>query len=616
MARLLFDFPGRDGTTHRRMFERPLEVLQATSREQVLPALHAAGEAARSGCWVAGFVSYEAAPAFDDAIRTHERGHLPLLWLGIFDRVHPAPAAAAAPQAPALQWTPSTTDAQYDIAFARIREALLAGESYQVNYTTRLHATLPAGFDVEAACAALHRAQGHGYHADLDLGAVRILSASPELFFARSGRTITTRPMKGTHARGRWSGEDEALARSLLASEKERAENLMIVDLLRNDLGRIARTGTVRVPSLHVVERYPTVLQMTSTVTAELRDDCSLVDIFRALFPCGSVTGAPKISTMRLIRELEPAPREVYCGAIGVIEPGGDCTFSVPIRTMWIDQERGTAEYGVGSGITIDATALREAEELKEKSRILWAAQPDFSLIETMRLEDGRIARLERHLARLAESCAYFGWRFPEDEVRGRLAALCDEAPGAGNVPETGARRRRVRLTLSRTGMVGVDVAPMDEVECGSDLVQAEGGGGGTESSLGRARLRFIGIAPRAIDSRAVFVYHKTSLRSVYEHALAAAPGCFDVLLGNERDEATEFTRGNLVALIQGELVTPPRTAGLLAGCLRAELLEQGIVRERSIGLEEVRAAERLWFVNSLRGVVEVSPGSRAAAGA
>ena len=610
MARLRFDFPGPGGAVRGRVYERPVEVLHATSLDEVVPALTAAAAAARSGCWVAGFLSYEAAPAFDRALCTHAPGRLPLLWLGVFEHVQDVDSTAGAPAPQPLEWTSATPAAAYEVAFARIHEALLAGETYQVNYTTRLHAPLPAHFDARAAYDALRSAQGRGYHADIDLGDVRILSASPELFFARSGETVTTRPMKGTYPRGRWLEEDDTLARDLVASAKERAENLMIVDLLRNDLGRIARTGTVRVQSLHDVERYPTVLQMTSTITAALRDDVGLSDIFGALFPCGSVTGAPKISTMKLIRALEPAPREVYCGAIGIIEPGGDCTFSVPIRTMWLDHERGVAEYGVGSGVTIDATPGREAAELREKSRILLTARPAFSLIETMRLEDGCIVRLERHLARIAASCTYFERPFPEAEIRKRLAELCKEASDAlrrhetahaSHDPRTTSMRARVRLTLGADGTFGVEVGRVDDDTWGRDTLLDDPAGAapcGTSPS--------VSIARRAVDSRDVFLYHKTTHRSAYAHARDGASGHFDVILGNEHDEATEFTRGNLVARIDDELVTPPRTAGLLAGCLRAELLERGVVRERTVRLDELHRAERLWFVNSLRGALDV----------
>ena len=602
MVRLRFDFRGHGGAPRSRVFEQPVALLHAMSLDEVVPALAEAEAAARSGRWVAGFLSYEAAPAFDEALHTHLPGRLPLLWLGVFDRARDTAPATSQPSPAPLTWTPATSRAAYDVAFARIREALLAGESYQVNYTTRLHAALPAGFSAGAAYDALHRAQGYGYHADLDLGDVRILSASPELFFTRVGRTITTRPMKGTHARGRWQEEDDAFAGDLVACEKERAENLMIVDLLRSDVGRIARTGTVRVQSLYDVERYPTVLQMTSTITAALREEISLPDIFRALFPCGSVTGAPKVSTMKLIRSLEPAPREVYCGAIGILEPGGDCTFSVPIRTMWIDAERNVAEYSVGSGITIDATPDREAAELREKSGILLALRPEFSLIETMRLETGRIVRLERHLARIAASCSYFGRPFPEARIRKRLAALCEDAAAAGidRAPQ-GVSRRRVRLTLDAHGTISVDVARLDDAAFGTDALLTA-----VETNADREGLRFAGIAPRAVESHDVFLYHKTTLRSIYERTVADAPGHFDVVLGNERDEATEFTRGNLVALLDDGLVTPPRTAGLLAGCLRNELLDAGVIRERSIRLDELNCDTRLWFVNSLRGAVEV----------
>jgi para-aminobenzoate synthetase/4-amino-4-deoxychorismate lyase len=333
----------------------------------------------------------------------------------------------------------------------------------------------------------------------------------------------------------------------------------------------------VHVPELFAVERYRTVLQMTSTIAAELRSDCGLLDIFRALFPCGSVTGAPKIQTMRIIDALETSPREVYCGAIGVVEPGGDCTFSVPIRTLWVDCERAIAEYGVGSGITADAVIDDEAAELAAKALVLQMQWPEFALIETLRLEDGALVRLERHLARMAASCSYFGRPFPADALRHDLQGLAALHP---------AGRLRVRIVLHEDARYAIESEPL------AAAVSAV-----TPSvTLGR----------EPVDASDVFLFHKTTQRGVHERACAAQPDAFDVLLWNRHGRITEFTRGNVVVQIDGELRTPPRTDGLLAGCLRAELLAAGTIVEREIHCHDLARAERIWFVNSLRGWLEV----------
>jgi para-aminobenzoate synthetase / 4-amino-4-deoxychorismate lyase len=575
MVRLTIAYPpGRAGGS--RSFRDPRRIVAAGTLADVIPALAAVEAETAGGAWAAGFLTYEAAPAFDPAMLAHPAGRLPLAWFGIFD----APAEDAEPDpsddaVPRLDWTGVLAEAAYRRNVERIHAAIRAGATYQVNYTTRLTAELPVGYEPRMLFEALRRAQGVAYHALLELGDVAIVSASPELFFARRGARITTRPMKGTRPRGRWGAEDEALSAALRHSEKERAENLMIVDLLRSDLGRIARIGSVTVPRLFDVERYPTVLQMTSTVEADVRAGCGLVDTFRALFPCGSVTGAPKISTMRIIATLEDAPREVYCGAIGVVEPGGDCTFSVPIRTVWLDRRTRRAVYGVGSGITSDASADDEARELHAKAALLRAATPPFLLLETMRLEEGRIARLERHLARLRASCAYFDRPFPEAALRRALGTAATQHGGL----------RRVRLALAHDATFRIDSDPVPD----APLQPAPAA-----------------LADAPVDDDDVYLFHKTSRRAVYDAAAGEHTDAFDVLLWNARGEVTEFTRGNMAAEIDGALCTPPVAAGLLAGCLRAELLDTGVLVERDITLAALQRATRLWFVNSLRGWIEI----------
>jgi para-aminobenzoate synthetase/4-amino-4-deoxychorismate lyase len=392
---LVFDFCDEGGHHQRLYFVEPVRILAAYSVSEVTAALRDVEKAAKEGFYAAGYVSYEAAPAFDPALVVREGARLPLLWFGIFREPALASTTGDRGQFRVSNWQPSTSRRSYCDNVALVREAIARGDTYQVNYTIRLRAKFEGS--AFAFYERLRDAQQGRYCAYVDTGKHQILSASPELFFSRTGSHILSRPMKGTVSRGRWSAEDEQQQARLAVSEKDRAENVMIVDLVRNDLGRIAQTGSVHVSSLFDVERYPTVFQMTSTIEAELRKETTLDEVFGALFPCGSVTGAPKISTTGLIRELEDSPREVYCGAIGLIKPGGDCTFNVAIRTVIVDSESGMAEYGVGGGITWGSTPEGEYEEALTKAGVLTHERPKFQLLETLKLENGQYTLLERH---------------------------------------------------------------------------------------------------------------------------------------------------------------------------------------------------------------------------
>ena len=552
----------------------PQREIVAYSLDQVRPALREVERAAAAGAIVVGYVAYEAAPAFDPALVVRASGEMPLVWFGMYDSAPTQETLVASDSTPAdLQWAGQTTRRQYDADIASIHAAIAAGETYQVNYTLRLRAAF-AG-DGAALFGQLWRAQSAPYAALLDMGRFQVLSLSPELFFHRRGGTITTRPMKGTARRGRWPEEDQEQATGLRASEKNQAENLMIVDLLRNDIGRIAQIGSVRVTELFRVERYPTVWQMTSTVTAQERPGTTLEDVFAALFPCGSVTGAPKISTMGLIAELEQQPREVYCGAIGVVLPGGEAIFNVAIRTVVVDRERATATYGVGGAITYDSTADDEYAETVAKAAVLREQWPVFSLLETMRLKNKRITLLEGHLQRLTASAAYFG--VPLDVAAGRHA-LREQTLHTGQV-------ERLRLLVSQQGDITIEVAPLLALPPGPLP---------------------IALASGPVSRHDRFLFHKTTQRVAYDAARAAQPNVFDVLLWNEQGELTEFTIGNLVAEIDSVLWTPPRSCGLLNGVLRAALLRRGTLTERVLTRDDLGRATRLWLINSVRGWVEV----------
>jgi para-aminobenzoate synthetase/4-amino-4-deoxychorismate lyase len=505
---------------------------------------------------------------------------LPLAWFALFEdreaTLLPEPRGSAssppAPSAPAGGWLPSVDRPAYDAAIAEIHERIAAGDTYQVNHTLRLRSTV-AG-DERGLYRDLCFSQRGAYGAYLNAGRYRVCSASPELFFELDGGRLTTRPMKGTAPRGRWPAEDEEIAARLIASVKDRAENAMIVDLLRNDLGRVSRPGSVSWSEVFAAERYETVWQLTSTVSSELAPGTGLAEAFRALFPSGSVTGAPKVRSMQIIAGLEDSPRGVYCGAVGLLAPpdrGPAARFNVAIRTVTVDGESGLAEYGVGGGITWDSRAGSEYEEAVAKARVLTDRRPGFELLETLLHEPGSgLRRLERHLERLRGSAAYFGFAYDERAVREALDA---EAAAAGDRPT------RVRLLLDRAGRITTASMPL---------------AAGPEP----ARLEIDDVP---VDPEDVLLFHKTTRRERYEAARARHPDADDVLLVNTRGEVTESTIANVAAQLGGRWITPPLDAGLLPGTERAALLDERTIEEGTLRPDALRLATELRLMNATR---------------
>ncbi len=430
---------------------------KASGNDEVMDCLRRVETLVESrGLYAAGFLSYEAAPAFDRALVVRESAGFPLVWFGLFERVEQIANLrgnlANCPTVPRepVPWQPSVTAGEYALMVARLRERIAAGETYQVNYSFRLRQ--PAG-DPWEMFLELVEAQAASYAAYIETERFAVCSASPELFFELQGERIVTRPMKGTTARGRWTEEDRQRAAALAASEKDRAENAMIVNMMRNDLGRIARVGSVRVSDLFRVERYPTLWQMTSCVSAETR--APLAEIFAAMFPCASITGAPKANTMRIIAETEIAPRQVYTGSIGLIAPGRRARFNVAIRTVLVDKDRQLAEYGVGGGVVWDSTPEGEYAECLLKARILTAHRPEFSLLESMLwTPEGGFWLLEEHLRRLMGSADYFDFPCNAEEIRAALNVLASGLP---------PQPHKVRLLIDRAGLVATEAAPRVE---------------------------------------------------------------------------------------------------------------------------------------------------------
>jgi para-aminobenzoate synthetase/4-amino-4-deoxychorismate lyase len=573
-----------------RRFSRPTRIITATESARVGDALRQVDDAVRSGNYAAGFVTYEAAGAFGLAVRDADAG-LPLVAFGIFDpeRVEPLHRPPRGGEVRVGEWTPSMTHDEYLRGVAAIKRSIQAGDTYQINFTFRLDA--PFDGDEFALMRSLFVAQRGAWSAFVDAGTHAICSASPELFFRVDGERIVCRPMKGTWVRGYWPEQDESRGEALRSSDKNRAENVMIVDMVRNDLGRIAVTGSVRPMALFDVERYPLQWQMTSTVEARLAHP-TLEQLFAATFPCGSITGAPKHRSMEIIRDLETTARGIYTGAIGYLSPNGRSHFNVAIRTVVVDRSSRRAQFGVGSGIVWDSVDVDEYDECLLKARMLGLAPgtrpsgrsaaghaanyviddpPGFRLLETMLwTPQGSFKLLDRHLWRLRESAACFGFQCDIEEVRELLNAVVRDLRGPA----------KVRLMLEEDGDILCEAV---------DLVE-------------RREPLTVAFAAEPIPRDDVFIYHKTTRRGIYDRARASRPRAEAVILWNEDGEATEGTEANVVIRRGGVKVTPAIECGLLPGTLRAQLLDAGEIVEARISRQELQSASELWLINSVRG--------------
>lgn len=558
------------------LFRQPVAVHVARTLDEVIPVIETVeSQVRKDGLSAAGFLAYEAGPAFDSALAAKPSGQFPLAWFGLY--CEPEELAAhsfvLSPRPSRMTWTPSISEDEYRRAIAKIKEYIQAGDTYQVNYTLRLRADFldePWPFFSE-----LMRAQRCGYGAFVNTEDWIVCCASPELFFQLEGRELVSRPMKGTIGRGLWFEQDRDHAARLRDSEKDRAENVMIVDMVRNDMGRVADTGSVKVTALFDVERYPTLWQMTSTVRCTT--GAGITDIFRALFPPASITGAPKARTMQIIRELEDSPRTIYTGTVGFITPARTAQFNVAIRTVAINKRSRAAEYGTGGGIVWDSTSESEFRECATKARILTAQRPEFSLLETMLWtpEEGFFL-LERHLLRLKNSAEYFDYPVDMDTIRQTLFAAAKRFPACPH---------KVRLIAPDGGSHTLDIKPLTR----------------------RREVSHVCLAKQPIDSSDPFLYHKTTWRATYEQALEGAksveqpPSAVDdVLLWNEKGEITESCIANVVVEMNGESYTPPIHCGLLPGTYRSLLLDQGKVKERIVRIEELPLCTRISLLNSV----------------
>lgn len=562
----------RDSTTSEWLtFSEPVDVLLAKSPQDVLTVLSEVERRVNEeALFAVGFVCYEAAAGFDATLVTRSGCQLPLLCFGLFrnpGRSKSLPTVAGNSDS-SLTWTISRSRDAYRQSIDAIKQQIALGNTYQINYTVRQETSgindswaLFIAIATDAPFAAYIECEHHV-----------IVSASPELFFSLDGEHLLAKPMKGTAGRGLTSSEDVLLRNDLHQSAKNRAENVMITDMLRSDIGRIAAPGSVKVPALLEIEKYPTVWQMTSTVSA--RTAAPVAAIFQALFPCASVTGAPKVSSMKIIAQLESTARGIYTGAIGFMAPGRRAQFSVAIRTALIDKRTGDGVYGVGGGIVWDSDSDEEYQECQAKTRILKGNgySGSFELLETMLWKPaGGYFLLQQHLQRLRASADYFDFEFDGDSIED---ALLNRAKDWLDEP------RRVRLLLQRDGQSRISDSAVDRT--------------GSESQLA--------LALEPIDRNNPFLYHKTTRRDVYEKAASAAASGDDILFWNSDRFITETCIANIIVRIDGQWYTPPIECGVLPGTYREWLLNKGEIEERKIHLDELTPQQEIVLINSVRG--------------
>jgi len=555
----------------------PIHVYSTQELSRVSEMLDLVEHQTELGHYAIGFVSYEAGAAFDDHFIVHNTpARTPLVWFAICDKFEPHEFTIDS--LPEFKWTPHLNERAYADAIRRIKEHISRGETYQVNFTFPLISHQP--LDIRNLFLKLSQSQTTPYSMLIDTPDFAVASASPELFFRLNQDHIECRPMKGTCPRAPHPSMDQSRGSELQHSIKNRAENLMIVDMVRNDLGRIAEPGTIAVDQLFEVSPWPTLWQMTSTISARTR--CSLREVFSGLFPSASITGAPKLQTSAIIAGLEKQPRGLYTGAIGIIGPGRNATFSVAIRTAIQNKTDGTTRYGIGSGIVWDSEASSEYAECLLKAKVITAETSDtYELLETMRWHpvDG-FTLAELHLHRMKQSADYLGYPWPESAIREAMENI--------TAPVGSENAFMVRLLLDKKGRVRTELKP---------LLQPAFHDHPERAPVVKARIDSIRLT---VDS--LYLYHKTTNRQVYEEAKHRFPDVDEVLLVNNRDELMEFTNGNVAVFRNGNFITPPIESGLLPGTFRKHLIDTGLLHESVIPLSSIHPRDEIYFINSVRG--------------
>lgn len=555
----------------RQVFKNPLKELKTKDINEVKPLLAQVEAYQKEGYYAVGYLSYEASVAFEPKFEVLN-GHLMseyLLYFTIHETVQTEPLPLSyEPVSLPDSWKELTSASEYKEAIQKIHHHIRQGDTYQVNYTVQLQQDLTA--DPFAIYNRLVVEQNAHYNAFIQHDDLSIISISPELFFKKEGDTLTTRPMKGTTNRGLTTATDLKQAQWLAHDQKNRSENMMIVDLLRNDMNRISKIGSEKVKSLCHVEQYSTVWQMTSTIETQLLENRNLSDVFQALFPCGSITGAPKIATMSIISAVEKQARGVYCGAIGILPPQGPTIFNVAIRTL---QMQGTkAIYGVGGGITWDSNWADEYEETKQKAAVLYRQNPKFDLISTGLVHQGRLLFIEEHLNRLQEASRYFDFPFKKEEAHYQVESLCQSFDVDTDY--------RLKFSLSKDGELKFDHSPLIDLS----------------DSFCQARL-----VEQLYPLDSPYTFFKTS----YRPHLSIGP--HEQIYYNHEGQLLETSIGNLVVKINNQLYTPPVQLGILNGIYRQHLIAQKEVKEKVLTLDDLKQAQAIYACNAVRGLYELS---------
>jgi para-aminobenzoate synthetase / 4-amino-4-deoxychorismate lyase len=555
------------------LFEHPVEVVESYTRSELPGTLFYINNLVDSkNLYAAGFLSYEAGAAFDEALIVKHDDHFPLLWFGIYDSIRKPDSLFFdyGGNFPQIKWTPELDYNEYLQNILLIRKHIRKGDTYQVNYTFRLRADFK--HDPWIFFNILVNNHDPPFAAFVSTANYSMCSFSPELFFKLDHDLLVSRPMKGTIPRKCRIWDDQAQARTLKNCPKNRAENVMITDMVRNDLGRLADPGSVRVSELFAVEKYPTVWQMISEVRC--RTKARIPSILGALFPPASITGAPKASTMSIISSLEISPRRIYTGSIGYIGPGRQSQFNVGIRTVLVNKAENTAEYGVGGGIVWDSTPQSEWDECWTKAKSLRRFNPSFSLLETMLwTPEGGYHLLEAHLNRLRSSAGFFDFKLDIQYVKDRLSDFSRFLP---------SKCWKIRLLADKKGRISIQKLNLKPL---SEPVR-------------------LSPAQKPVDNADPFLFHKTTHREVYARAVPVNPDADSVILWNENEQVTESLTANLIVSIDKTLCTPPVSCGLLAGTYRHFLISSGMIRERIIKLEELKRCPDMFLVNSVRGFI------------
>ncbi|MBK7058153.1 MAG: aminodeoxychorismate synthase component I [Leptospiraceae bacterium] len=565
------------------LFSKPVEVLAANTFNDLESLIKKIDSYIERGFYLAGYLSYEAGYLFEEGFRRPLENFpfaFPLAWFGVYEnpRITESTANSISPQQDSFaihSLSMNLSQAEYEGKVLKILDYIKRGETYQVNFTFRV------GFDLEGnpfhLYEALKKRQPVAYSAIVHDGKRQILSLSPELFFKRKNNTLLARPMKGTSPRGKSELDDRNLLKELSQDSKTKAENSMIVDLIRNDFGKIAKLGTVQVEKLRQIEKYETLFQMTSTVKSTLKESVDYYQLFKALLPGGSITGAPKYRTMQIIQELESTFRDVYTGAIGFISKE-EAIFNIPIRTIVLENGKGT--MGVGSGIVWDSNPKREYEECIVKQRFLLGAIP-LQLIESILLRNGKPTLLSLHLQRLEKSANFFGFSYNEEEIVNAITQYSkDKIDKSSKV--------KLRLELFRDGKL--------QLEHSNIQIQ--------KKSLGRIKLSQV-----RINSKNIFQSHKTTIRKTYneEYKRAMKEGFMDFVFLNEKEEVVETSIYNLFIKKDNQYYTPPLSSGALPGVMREYLLKKGKLKEKTLTIADLQFADRVYLCNSVRGIMRVS---------